>query len=255
MQMTGQQRISAPSRRVWNALFDPDILKRSIPGCHSLTKESDQRMRATAEIKIGPIAARFNGTVTLSDIDPPKGYTLTIEGQGGTVGFVKSAATVRLADDDDGGTLLSYQVDAQVGGRLVQLGGPIIDATAKQLAAAFFQQFGSVVEEPAHAPDSGYPPVAAPASQQTPARTPSAYASSARGIRVAWMLALAVAALVGYLIGHAARGGESDWMGLAIGLLLVVVGAAGFEYGRRTAAPVVVLDAALLARLTEKTRQ
>jgi len=253
MQMKGQHRICAPCQQVWDALYDPDILKRCIPGCQSLTKESDGRMRATADIKIGPIGARFNATVALSDIDPPNGYLLTIEGQGGTVGFVKSGTKVRLADDHQGGTLLSYDVDAQVGGRLAQLGGPIVDATAKQLARGFFEQFGSIVEAPARAKPEGVtavapvgPPIAAPAL---------GYASPARGAPVAWMLALMVAALVGYLIGHAQRGGESDWMGLAIGSLLVIVAAAGFELGRRTASPVVMLDPALLARLREEIKR
>lgn len=281
MQMTGEQRISAPSQRVWEALHDPDILKRCIPGCQSLTAESNERMRATVDLKIGPIGARFNGTVTLSEIDPPSGYTMTIEGQGGTVGFVKSRAKVRLANDN-GGTLLAYEVDAEVGGRLVQLGGPLVDATAKQLAGKFFKQFGTIVGEPvegavgATAAVGAQPAVGATAAvgaqavgaqpvggmqppfAATGAQQMAAYASNAspsRGFPAAWILALVVAALVGYLIGHAQRGGESDWMGLAIGLLLVIVAAAGFEFGRRAAAPVITLDPSLLARLIAETKR
>src|ERR1700751_3655748 len=118
MQMNGQQRIAASRQQVWQAQNDPDVLRQCIPGCQSLEKEADDRLRATAEIKIGPIGARFNGAVTLSDLDPPNGYTITGEGQGGTVGFAKGGAKVRLADDGPGSTLLSYDVDAQVGGRL-----------------------------------------------------------------------------------------------------------------------------------------
>src|SRR5690606_5077472 len=143
MKMSGEQRIAASRDEVWKALNDPDVLKRCIPGCQSLTKESDTRMVATVEIKIGPIGARFNGAVELADINAPRSYTLIIEGQGGTVGSVKSIAKVQLGDDN-GATVLSYDVDAQVSGRLAQLGGPIMDATAKQLAARFFGGFAKV---------------------------------------------------------------------------------------------------------------
>jgi uncharacterized protein len=258
MQMTGQQSISAPRQKVWEALFDPEVLKASIPGCQSVVKETEQRMRALAEIKIGPIGARFNALVTLSDIDPLNGYTMTLEGQGGTVGSVKSGIKVRLADAAAGATLLSYEVDAQISGRLAQLGGPIIDATAKQLANRFFQQFGAAVGKPPGrdaAPSSALPTAgaAAPAVPAAPVtgRPAGSPGTSSRGSPLVWLLSLVVAALVGYLIGHAAHGEQSDWMGLAIGLLLLIVGAAGFEYGRRSAAPVVVLDAALLSRLIE----
>jgi len=244
MQMTGQQRIAAPTQRVWEALYDPDILKRCVPGCQSMEKESAERMRAVAEIKIGPIGARFNATVTLSDIDPPHGYTMTIEGQGGTVGFVKSSTRVRLSAESADTTLLAYEVDAQIGGRLAQLGGPIIDATAKQLAGKFFQEFGAILGPQA-------PTAAGAAAAAAPL---AATGSPARGPSWAWMLALPLAALVGYLVGHAPRG-ESDWMGLAIGLLVVIVAAAGFEFGRRAAAPVVMLDARLLSRLLEESRR
>jgi len=248
MQMTGQQRIPASRQQVWDGLYDPEVLRRCIPGCQSVTKEAEDRMRAVAEIKIGPIGARFTGTVALSDIDPLNSYTLTIDGQGGTVGYVKSIAKVRLSDAGDGETLLAYELDAQIGGRLAQLGGPIMDATAKQMAGRFFQQFGNVVGQPAEA--------ATTAAGAVATRTPRSYAAAppSRGLPMAWILALTVAAMTGYLIGHSGNA-QSDWMGLAIGLLTVIVAAAGFEFGRRAAAPVVTLDAALLARLLEESRR
>jgi carbon monoxide dehydrogenase subunit G len=252
MQMTGQQRIPATRQQVWDGLYDPEVLRRCIPGCQSVTKESEERMRAAAEIKIGPIGARFTGTVTISDVDLLNSYTMAIEGQGGTVGFVKSIAKVKLADDGAGATLLSYEVDAQVGGRLAQLGGPIMDATAKQLAGRFFQQFGVALGKPAEA--GAQAAGAAPVSSSG-ARTAYAPPSASRGFPGAWMLALVVAILGGYQIGHAHGGGDSEWMGLAIGLLVVIVAAAGFEFGRRAAAPVVTLDAALLARLIDEARR
>ncbi|MDP9142292.1 MAG: carbon monoxide dehydrogenase subunit G [Pseudomonadota bacterium] len=246
MQMTGQQRIPATRQQVWNALNDPDVLKRCIPGCQSLSKESDTRLVATVEIKIGPIGARFNGTVELSDIVAPDSYTMTIEGQGGTVGSVRSIAKVSLSDGEDGVTVLSYDVDALVSGRLAQLGGPIMDATAKQLAARFFGQFGNVIAGPA--------PAAAGAATAG-AKRATGTASAAGGSPMVWLLTLVVSALVGYLIGHSSGAAEhSDWMGIAIGLLLLIVGAAGFEFGRRSATPTITLDAKLLAQLLEDKR-
>ncbi|MFA5939473.1 MAG: carbon monoxide dehydrogenase subunit G [Sinimarinibacterium sp.] len=247
MQMTGQQRIPASRQQVWDGLYDPEVLRRCIPGCQSVTKEADDRMRAAAEIKIGPIGARFSGTVALTDIDPLNSYTLNIEAQGGTVGSVKSIARVKLTEAEGGSTLLTYDLDAQISGRLAQLGGPIMDATAKQMAGRFFQQFGSVVGAPVEAAAE------AAAAAGAPARA-AAYAPAARGLPMAWILALAVSALTGYLIGHAGTA-QTEWMGLAIGLLTVIVAAAGFEFGRRAAAPIVTLDAALLARLLEESKR
>jgi hypothetical protein len=207
------------------------------------------------EVKIGPIGARFNSVITLSDIHPAHSYALTAEGQGGTVGSAKSNIRVRLADDPNG-TLLSYEVDAQVGGRLAQLGGPLIDATAKQLAGKFFKRFSEVIGGPpqiaagASAPEV---PQAAPSGTPVPAAPWLAASSTPRGssgaFPIAWILALVVAALVGFLIGRGQSTGGSDWMGLAIGLLVVIVAAAGFEFGRRTAAPQIILDETLLRRL------
>ncbi|PPE74400.1 carbon monoxide dehydrogenase [Solimonas fluminis] len=250
MHMTGQQRIPATRQQVWDGLYDPEVLRRSIPGCQMVEKEAEDRMRAIAEIKIGPIGARFTGTVTLSDIDPLNSYTLTIEAQGGTVGFVRNIAKVKLSEAD-GGTLLAYEMDAQIGGRLAQLGGPIMDATAKQLAARFFAQFGKIVSGDAEA--AAAPAEAGAGPSRSVARATAHSAPASGGLPMAWILALAVSGFVGYLIG---QGGSGDpaWMGLSIGLLTVIVAAAGFEFGRRAAAPVVTLDAALLAKLLEDRR-
>lgn len=144
MDMQGRQLIPADRETVWNALNDPEILKVCIPGCQELTKSSDTGMTAVAVIKVGPVSARFQGVVTLSDLDPPNGYTISGEGQGGVAGFAKGTAVVRL-DPVDGGTLLRYEVDAQIGGKLSQLGGRLIDATAKKMSAAFFEKFGQEI--------------------------------------------------------------------------------------------------------------
>jgi uncharacterized protein len=146
MDMTGERRIPAPRHVVWDALNDTAVLKASIPGCESLEKTGDNQMKAVAAVKLGPISARFNGAVTLSDIDAPNGYTITGEGQGGVAGFAKGGAKVSLTDDAEA-TLLKYQVNAQVGGKLAQLGARLIDATAKQMAEQFFTKFSDEVQK------------------------------------------------------------------------------------------------------------
>ena len=164
MDMTGERRIAAPRGKVWDALNDPAVLKASIPGCESLEKQSDTAMKATAAVKIGPIAARFSGNVQLSDLDPPNGYTIAGEGQGGVAGFAKGGAKVHLADDG-ADTLLSYEVHAQVGGKIAQLGARLIEASAKQMADAFFDRFSAQVAPPPAAPPLaglGGPEIVAP---------------------------------------------------------------------------------------------
>jgi carbon monoxide dehydrogenase subunit G len=170
MDMTGERRIPAPRETVWQALNDPEVLKASIPGCESLEKLSDTEMKATATVRIGPISARFGGNVHLTDIDPPNGYTIGGEGQGGVAGFAKGGAKVHL-EDDSGGTLLRYDVHAQVGGKIAQLGARLIDASAKQMADAFFDRFSACVAPPAAA---AAPAAAVPIAADTtaPRRTP-----------------------------------------------------------------------------------
>jgi carbon monoxide dehydrogenase subunit G len=145
MDMTGERRIPAPRQIVWEALNNPEVLKASIPGCETLEKLSDTQMKATAGVKLGPISARFTGNVLLSEIDPPNSYRISGEGQGGVAGFAKGGAAVKLTDDA-ADTLLSYQVNAQVGGKLAQLGARLIDASAKQMADAFFDRFSQQVQ-------------------------------------------------------------------------------------------------------------
>ena len=140
MDMSGERRIPAPRQKVWEALNDPEVLKACIPGCTSLEKVGENDLKAAAALKIGPITAKFTGKVTLSDIDPPNGYTITGEGQGGVAGFAKGGAQVKLTDDGDA-TVLTYDVKAQVGGKIAQLGARLIDATAKQMSDQFFDRF------------------------------------------------------------------------------------------------------------------
>lgn len=172
MDMTGERRIEAPRQAVWQALNDPAVLKASIPGCESLEKLSDTDMKATAAVKIGPISARFSGAVHLSDIDAPNGYTIGGEGQGGVAGFAKGGAKVRL-EDAGAATLLHYEVHAQVGGKIAQLGARLIDATAKQMADSFFDRFAKqVAPEPGPVAAIPTPPEAPPPPRPAPTAMP-----------------------------------------------------------------------------------
>ncbi len=147
MQMSGEYRIEAPREAVWAALNDPEILKQAIPGCEEIEKVSDTELAAKVKVKVGPVSAKFTGTVTLSDLDPPKGYTISGEGKGGAVGFAKGGAKVRL-EADGAATVLHYDVEARVGGKLAQIGSRLIDATAKKMANDFFAKFAEVVGSP-----------------------------------------------------------------------------------------------------------
>ena len=153
MEMTGEFRIPASRQRVWEGLNDPEILKQCIPGCQTIEKLSDTEMTTKVRLRIGPVSASFSGKVTLSDIDPPNGYKISGEGQGGVAGFAKGGATVKLAEEG-ADTLLTYDVDAQVGGKIAQVGARLITGTAKKLADQFFGKFAESVGAP--------PPVTAP---------------------------------------------------------------------------------------------
>jgi hypothetical protein len=144
MDMTGSQRIEASREVVYAALNDVDVLRQCIPGCETVEKTSDNEMTAKVTLKIGPVKASFSGNVTLSDLDPPNGYTITGEGSGGAAGFAKGGAKVSLEADGEA-TVLHYTVEAQIGGKLAQLGGRLIDATSKKLAGDFFEKFSEVV--------------------------------------------------------------------------------------------------------------
>ncbi len=156
MDMSGERRIPATRERVWEALNDPEILRLSIPGCQEIEKVSETEITAKVTTKIGPMSAKFSGKVELSDIDPPNGYTLSGEGQGGVAGFAKGSAKVRL-QDDGGETLLKYDVNATVGGKMAQLGTRLIDTTTRKLTDQFFENFANAVVTPAEAPAEAAP--------------------------------------------------------------------------------------------------
>ena len=144
MTMTGEVQLLAPREEVWVKLNDPEVLKACIPGCEELNKVSDTEFQAVATTKVGPVKARFKGKVHLTDLDPPNGYKISGEGDGGVAGFAKGGATVVLTPKD-GGTSLVYNVEAQIGGKLAQLGQRLVAGAAKKLADDFFTKFASMV--------------------------------------------------------------------------------------------------------------
>lgn len=157
MNMDGSQRIEASREVVYAALNDVEILRQCIPGCDSIQKTSDTEMNAKVTLRIGPVKASFTGKVTLSDLDPPNGYLISGEGSGGMAGFAKGGAKVSLAADGDA-TILNYTVNADIGGKLAQLGSRLIDGTAKKLAGDFFEKFSELVGKPVEVAQEGEAP-------------------------------------------------------------------------------------------------
>jgi carbon monoxide dehydrogenase subunit G len=144
MMMTGEVQLPASRESVWAKLNDAATLKTCIPGCEELTKLSDSEMTAVATTKIGPVKARFKGKVHLTDLNPPHGYRISGEGDGGIAGFAKGGAVISLAEMD-AGTLLTYNVEAQIGGKLAQLGQRLVNGVAKKMADEFFANFAKAV--------------------------------------------------------------------------------------------------------------
>jgi carbon monoxide dehydrogenase subunit G len=143
MTMNGEVQLAAPQDRVWAMLNDPEVLKQCIPGCESLEKISETEFQAVATNKVGPVKARFKGKVRLSDLNPPNGYRISGEGDGGVAGFAKGGATVLLVPAEAGGTVLKYDVEAQIGGKLAQLGQRLVNGAAKKMADQFFERFAA----------------------------------------------------------------------------------------------------------------
>ena len=172
MKMNGEIRVPTDRETVWRALNDPEVLKDCLPGCQEIEKTSETEMTATLVIKVGPVKATFAGGVTLSDLDPPNGYTISGQGQGGAAGFASGEAKVRLVADG-GETVVHYDVDAKVGGKLAQIGSRLIDSTAKKLSKQFFDSLAEKLGggEDAEVEDAAEPEPepAAPAQPEPPA--------------------------------------------------------------------------------------
>jgi carbon monoxide dehydrogenase subunit G len=168
MKMSGEEIIPAPIETVWKALNDPHVLKQCIPGCESITQHSPTRMEARVIAKVGPVKAGFNGVVHLTDLHPPHSYRISGEGKGGLAGFAKGGASIKLETVPEG-TRMTYDVDAQVGGKLAMLGSRLIDGTARSMAGQFFDKFSEVAGAMAHEA-----PVKKPAAKKPAAKKPAA---------------------------------------------------------------------------------
>lgn len=167
MDMTGEQIIPLPQQRVWEALNDPAILKACIPGCETMEKVSDSEYRVVMSASVGPVKARFNGKLLLSDLNPPNSYALAFEGSGGAAGFGKGSSTVTLSPAD-GGTRLSYTAHATVGGKLAQVGSRLIDGVARKMADDFFAKFNQAIVPAPAATAAVRAPSSAPQKVQIP---------------------------------------------------------------------------------------
>jgi hypothetical protein len=190
MQMTGEYRIEAPRKTVWAALVDPEVLKRCIPGCEELEQTSESEFTAKVKAKVGPVSTKFAGAVSLSDLNPPESYRISGEGKGGAAGFAKGGATVTLAEDG-GATMLAYEIEAQVGGKLAQIGQRLIAGTAKKMADDFFGRLVEAIGAPAEA-------MAAPAeiaAELAPARPSDADVGAGARIGV-WVAGTILAVLI-----------------------------------------------------------
>jgi len=168
MQMTGSRTLPVPPAQAWQALNDPDTLKACIPGCETISQTGPDQFEVVMAARIGPVAAKFKGRLTRSDVVEPTSYTLAFDGQGGAAGFGKGGANVKLEPVPEG-TRLDYDVNAQVGGKIAQIGSRLVDSAARKIADDFFASFEKVLTERAAAaqaaaqPDAGAP-VTAPAS-------------------------------------------------------------------------------------------
>lgn len=193
MEMTNSRVIPAPPAEVWAALNDPAILQASIPGCESLERTGDDEWRAVLAAKVGPVSAKFTGTMRMKDATPPTGYTLQFSGQGGAAGFANGEAKVTLGPAEGGHTLLTYVAKAQVGGKLAQIGSRLIDGAAAKMADDFFARFSARL-----APEV---PEAGPAGK---VRIPAGAGEGPLGNR--WIRYVAIVAIVVILVYLTMRG-------------------------------------------------
>ena len=170
MKMSGSQVIQAPRLAVWKGLNNPKVLQQCIPGCESIEASSPTEMSARVVLKVGPVKAAFKGAVTLSDIKAPESYRISGKGEGGLAGFASGGATVKLTENGPAETLMEYDVDAQVGGKIAMLGSRLIDSTAQSLAEQFFSKFASVVKQTPAAAAAAKKPKPAKKVKAPPAR-------------------------------------------------------------------------------------
>ena len=200
MKLADEKRIEAPRDEVWRGLNDIDILQKSIPGCESLERVSDTEFNAEVSAKVGPVKAKFKGNVHLSELNPPESYRISGEGKGGAAGFAKGGARITLSEDGQA-TILSYEVDADVGGKLAQIGGRLLEGTSKKLAGEFFNNFEAALKASMSEGDedtvASTSTAGEPAIEQPPA--PAAPAAASGSIKSKIWLIVGVVFMVGAL--------------------------------------------------------
>jgi carbon monoxide dehydrogenase subunit G len=195
MDMQGSRQLAISQQQAWDALNDPEVLKACIPGCESIEQTGDNQYAMVMAVRVGPVAARFNGKIALSDVLPPNSYTLNFEGQGGAAGFGKGSARVALAPPvEGGGCQLTYTATAQVGGKIAQVGQRLVDGVAKSMAEDFFKRFDAEMQRrhPQAQPEPGF---------EAPAQEPSAAAAGGPAVPAwVWAAALALAGVAALLL-------------------------------------------------------
>ena len=179
MDMQGSRRLAVTQQQAWDALNDPEVLKTCIPGCDKVEATGENQYAIGMAVKIGPVSARFNGKIVLADVLPPNSYTLVFEGQGGAAGFGKGTAKVNLAPPAEGaGCELTYNANAQVGGKIAQVGQRLIDGVAKSMAEDFFRRFDEEMQRrypQAYAAEAALPAVQEPAPERVAGKSPPAW--------------------------------------------------------------------------------
>jgi carbon monoxide dehydrogenase subunit G len=205
MELSNTRIVPAPPASVWDALNDPAVLKACIPGCESFERTGDDAYALVMSARVGPVAARFNGRMTMTDIDAPNAYTLNFEGQGGAAGFARGEARVSLAPEGEQHTALTYVAKAQVGGKLAQVGSRLIDGVAAKMSDDFFARFAARFAPPQPGVAGGASAaVAVPPAEATVTResAPIAPPGGAQWIRYAAILAIIVVLIVLYARGY-----------------------------------------------------
>lgn len=171
MEMQGSRHLAVSQQQAWEALNDPEVLKLCVPGCDKFEATGENQYAVGVAVKVGPVSARFNGRIALMEVQPPDSYTLTFDGQGGAAGFGKGTAKVQLAPPAEGGGCeLSYTAQAQVGGKIAQVGQRLIDGVARSMADDFFQRFDAQMQQ--RYPEAYAAEAAGGAAPQAPAKKP-----------------------------------------------------------------------------------
>jgi carbon monoxide dehydrogenase subunit G len=186
MELQGERLIPADVQRTWDALNDPGILKDCVPGCESLERTGDNSFEALVAVKVGPVSARFKGRLQMTNIEPPRAYTINFDGQGGAAGFSKGSADVSLLAEGTA-TRLRYDARAQVGGKMAQIGSRLIDAAAAKITEEFFSRFEQRLKPPAGEAPTGEAAVATAPAVSAPVDAPTR-----RAMPASWWIAVAV---------------------------------------------------------------